>query len=652
MAIVNFKKGLLANLPSTYSEGTFYVTTDERAIYLDVDGSNRIRLGDYQAFATIDALKANTNPSETALYYVEDINCLAKWDGTDYIQINRDTGMTSVEVTGSGNAVTAAVYSADGRKLTLTKGATFATREYVGEIPEGYTEQTIVAYINKKAEETLEAANGGSSESAASVKEALDNYIEETDPRLEALEAIDHDHSNKTELDLIQTGDVAKWNAAQANAESTAAGALASAKSELEGKISDAEQAAKDYADGRASNYDSKGSAAAVQTKLDEEVARATEAEGINAAAAKAADDKAVAAQNAANAKVASVTAGDASVKVGGSSTAPTVAVQLSQDADNAMSLEDDGLKVVIPAAAEYSVVKDANSGEYAAVYHLTKGGVNVGAAINIPKDLMVKSGSVDAQGNIVLVLNDAESTEIVIPASSLIEYVTSGSATGDMVVITVSDDHKVTASITDGTITAAKLTTELQTKINKAHDHANKDVIDGITATKVEAWDAAEQNAKDYADDLNTAMDTRVTKIEGDYLKAADKNELSGLISAEAETARAAEKANADAIDAIEKDYLKAADKTELSGLITAEKERAEAAEAQALADAKAYADGLAGNYDSKGSAAAAESAAKAYADGLAGNYDANGSAAGAEQAAKSYADTQITTALTWGSF
>ena len=51
-------------------------------------------------------------------------------------------------------------------------------RSYVGEIPEGYADQqSIVAYINKKAEETLNAANGGSSESAASVKAALDTEV-------------------------------------------------------------------------------------------------------------------------------------------------------------------------------------------------------------------------------------------------------------------------------------------------------------------------------------------------------------------------------------------------------------------------------------------------------------------------------------------
>ena len=42
-----------------------------------------------------------------------------------------------------------------------------------------------------------------------------------------------------------------------------------------------------------------------------------------------------------------------------------------------------------------YDIVKDADSGDYAAIYHLTKDGTNTGAAINIPKDLFVKEGKV-----------------------------------------------------------------------------------------------------------------------------------------------------------------------------------------------------------------------------------------------------------------
>ena len=159
MAMVSFKKGVLANLPATKTAGTFYVTTDERAMYLDVDASTRIRLGDFQEFASVTALTANPNPSTTALYYVSDINCLAKWDGAQYVQINKDTGMTSIEVTGDGNAITAAVYDADGRKLTLTKGATYMTsadvdgkiNTKVGELKIGDTTyDTVKAYVDQK----------------------------------------------------------------------------------------------------------------------------------------------------------------------------------------------------------------------------------------------------------------------------------------------------------------------------------------------------------------------------------------------------------------------------------------------------------------------------------------------------------------------
>lgn len=153
MANVFFKKGTAAKLPASYAEGTFYVTTDERAIYLDVSNDARIRIGDFQEFKNIAELNANVNPSTTALYYVADINCLAKWDGSKYFQINRDTGVTSVEVTGAGNAVTAAVIDATGRKLTLTKGATYVTAAEVdAKITDkiGAIDGTVKKYIDDK----------------------------------------------------------------------------------------------------------------------------------------------------------------------------------------------------------------------------------------------------------------------------------------------------------------------------------------------------------------------------------------------------------------------------------------------------------------------------------------------------------------------
>lgn len=145
------------------------------------------------------------------------------------------------------------------------------------------------------------------------------------------------------------------------------------------------------------------------------------------------------------------------------------------------------------------------------------------------------------------------------------------------------------------------------------------------IQAGDVAKWNAAEQNAKDYADGLNTAMDSRVDALEAKFTgedSVADQiadavaveteareqaiaglqsqigeasaegkaatglhadiealetlvgdeavaTQISKAVAAEAEIARAAEKANADAIKAISDDYLKKADKTELEGKI-----------------------------------------------------------------------------------
>ena len=90
MANVLFKKGLLAGLSKApIQEGTIYVTTDERAMYLDVDASTRIRLGDFIEVANIAALPS-TGANVSALYYATAENVLAKWSGSAWVQINPD----------------------------------------------------------------------------------------------------------------------------------------------------------------------------------------------------------------------------------------------------------------------------------------------------------------------------------------------------------------------------------------------------------------------------------------------------------------------------------------------------------------------------------------------------------------------------------
>ncbi len=184
--------------------------------------------------------------------------------------------------------------------------------------------------------------------------------------------------------------------------------------------------------------------------------------------------------------KVASVGAADKSITVGGTTTAPTVKVAVSADAGNALSLAADGLKVTIPkvTVSEYSMKKlDAATAGMSASYQLTKDGAGIGAVIDIPKDMMVKSGSVqtyeagslpagvaEAGTYIVLVLNDSAETKLYINVGDLIEYVTSGSAEGDMVFVNIDPKtHKVTASLTDGTVTEVKLHADVKAKLAKA---------------------------------------------------------------------------------------------------------------------------------------------------------------------------------------
>lgn len=176
--------------------------------------------------------------------------------------------------------------------------------------------------------------------------------------------------------------------------------------------------------------------------------------------------------------KVSSVGATDKSVVVGGTATAPTIQVQISKDSDNALSLATDGLKVVVPDVThpEYSIVEDKTSTEYSAVYHLTKDGANVGAAINIPKDMVVKSGTVETNPTgkpagtyLVLTLANATEDKIYINVGDLIEYVTAGDSPDGMVIVSVSDDHKVTATLGDASITEAKLVKAVTDKLAKA---------------------------------------------------------------------------------------------------------------------------------------------------------------------------------------
>lgn len=163
---------------------------------------------------------------------VDAVEAIANQNKTDIAAINNET---------TGILAQAKTY-ADGKasevqgNVDTLSGTVEDLAEFVGDIPEGYTEETVIAYINKKSEETLAAAQGGSSETAASVKQQLDNYKSENNTKV---------NKNTEDIAALQTAldeEVERADAAEkANAASIKAISddylKGSDKTELEGKI-------------------------------------------------------------------------------------------------------------------------------------------------------------------------------------------------------------------------------------------------------------------------------------------------------------------------------------------------------------------------------------------------------------------------------
>ena len=157
------------------------------------------------------------------------------------------------------------------------------------------------------------------------------------------------------------------------------------------------------------------------------------------------------AAQASADAKVASVGAtANGGIEIGGTKTAPTVGIKLDPTKGNAATLGAAGLMVTIPEVTVpvYDIVKDTDSGDYAAIYHLTKDGTNTGAAINIPKDLFVKEGKVvdnpagQPAGKYIELTLQNQTNPIYINVADLVDAYTEGNG------ITISGTNEISAKV------------------------------------------------------------------------------------------------------------------------------------------------------------------------------------------------------------
>ena len=145
------------------------------------------------------------------------------------------------------------------------------------------------------------------------------------------------------------------------------------------------------------------------------------------------------------------------------------------QEADQNLQNQIDNIHI-----PEYSVVESTTTQGYAKTYSLTKDGVETGAKINIPKDLVVKSGEVKVvtvadqpyEGAVVgdkyidLEINDSSADHIYIPVKDLVDVYTG--LNGNKINVTVNENNQIGAEIKTGTLELSDFNSTSQSKIDR----------------------------------------------------------------------------------------------------------------------------------------------------------------------------------------
>lgn len=178
--------------------------------------------------------------------------------------------------------------------------------------------------------------------------------------KVESLTASTHSHENKEVLDTITSADTAAWSAAEQNA--------------------------KDYAD---------------SAVTDEAAAREAADNVINSALT-----------NEVNAREALEEAVGDTTQLSGETVVDAMLANERVTAAALVELNEAIENIEVP---EYTIAKSGTSGDYAAVYYLTKDGVKVGEEINIPKDMVVrKAAVVEYDGSASAITVEGETVDVV----------------------------------------------------------------------------------------------------------------------------------------------------------------------------------------------------------------------------------------------
>lgn len=231
-----------------------------------------------------------------------------------------------------------------------------------------------------------------------------------------------------------------------------------------------------------------------------------------------------------------------------------TISIKIDP-AGSGLEVGPDGLKAVIPEAAEYTIAAaDSPTEGYLKSYELRKNGEKVGVSIDIPKDLVVTSGEVKevetqddpyagAQvGDLYLKLTIAnQSTPVYIPVKSLTDvYTGSTYISVDAGVISVKyDDLKnqintdLVAPISGKVTTVEGKVTALEAAVGTAEGGLVKDVAD-LEASLANKVDKVDGSSLISAEKL-TLIDTNASDIAGLKSSVAAKLDNTATVNGQA---------------------------------------------------------------------------------------------------------------------
>ena len=581
--MIKFYKGAVGSLPTAGVNGALYITTDEGGIYLGT-GTGLKRLGDFIQVDKAESLPEKAH--ESCLYYCVAENILAKWNGTEWKQINKQP-------------------TADEMKTLLGLGS----MAYKSEVAEGDLNADLKAKVNAAAEGNHSHSNKGVLDgitadkvaawdaSEGNAKTYADGLNTAMNTRVEALEAIDHEHANKalldtytqTEADLADAvskkhshanaDELAKFvDGDRARYEAVVADHLTSAdKTTLENSIKEAKKAGTD-ANTALEAYKVTNDARVLA--VEEDVAEIVDGtNGILAQAKSYSDGKLATARTEISAEI------DADVKV----VADDLAGYKTSN-DTALA----GVKATADAAAVKTEVETALAGKVDKVEGkslISDSEITRLAGVTNYDDTQVKAD----------IAKKADAETMTTELGKKVDKVEGYSLVSDTEIARLAgvsnyDDTALAGRVTtaEGKITAlegASATHATKDELKNVDDKFANYVLSESYATDKQGIEEAiaDRYTKSEADGKfaliadaydDTALSNRVKAIEDDYLVEADKTELAGLVTAEKERAEGIEGGLRTDVDVIKGDYLKGSDKTELEGKITAEETRAKGVE------------------------------------------------------------------------